>query len=85
MTERISSSKVRDEFSEALNRVAYQGSRIVLNRRGKDVAALVPIEDLKLLEELEERMDLEEAERRLDDPNEKPVPYESVRKEMGLA
>ena len=39
-------------------RVAYKGERIVLERHGKDVAALVSVEDLELLEELEDRTDL---------------------------
>ena len=35
----------RDNLSDALNRVAYQGDRIVLERRGKDVAVLIPVEE----------------------------------------
>ena len=56
-----------------------------MHRRGKAVAALIPLEDLALLEELEDRLDVEEAERRLADPNEVPIPYEQVQKELGLA
>jgi prevent-host-death family protein len=46
----LQSSKVRTEFSETLNLVAYQGERVVLERHGKRVAALVPIQDLDVLE-----------------------------------
>ena len=35
--------------------------------------------------EIEDRLDAEEAKRRLADPNEVPIPYEQVRKELGLA
>jgi hypothetical protein len=34
---------------------------------------------------LEDLRDLKEAERRLADPKEIPIPYEQVRKEIGLA
>ena len=33
----------------------------------------------------QDRGDIAEARRRLADPNEKPIPYEQVRKELGLA
>jgi prevent-host-death family protein len=82
---RMAASQVRETFSRTLNRVASKRERIVLHRRGKDVAALVPVEDLTLLEELEDRLDVEEAKRRLADPNDKTIPYEQVRRELGLA
>ena len=49
---RLASGRVRQDFSDTINRVAYGGERIVLHRRGKDVAAVIPIDDLTLLEEL---------------------------------
>lgn len=33
----------------------------MVRRRGKDIAAVVPIDDLRLLQELEDRIDLAEA------------------------
>jgi len=83
MVERVSSSKIRDDFSEALNRVAYQGQRIVLHRRGKDVAALVPIEDLKLLQEIEDRID-REAIREAEEEGGENVRWEDLKAEEGL-
>ena len=61
----IPASKVRQGFSDVLNRVADRRERIVLRRRGKDLAALVPIQDLEFLDELEERLDLEAAQKAL--------------------
>ncbi len=37
-------------FSEVLSRVAYGRERLVVTRRGRALAALVPIEDLAQLE-----------------------------------
>jgi len=58
---RMSASQIRDEISDALNRVVYQGERIVLRRRGKDVAALVSMEDLQAIQKLEDLEDLKDA------------------------
>ena len=77
--------KARESFSEVINRSAYGKERIVLTRRGKEVAAVVPVEDLKLLEELENRLDLEAIEQALADPeNKKSIPWDQVKKELGL-
>jgi prevent-host-death family protein len=83
--ERLTTSKARDEFADTLNRVAYRGERIILHRRGRDLAALVPIQDLKALQELEDRRDVEEADRRLSDPAEVPMPYEEARRVLELS
>lgn len=82
---RMTTGKARQDFSETVNRVAYGRERIVLHRRGKDLVALVPVEDLKTLEALEDRFDAEAAEAALKEAEEKgTVPYEEVRKELGL-
>lgn len=82
---REAASNVRKDFAEALNRVAFGGERIILHRRGRDVAVLVPIGDLKLLEEIEDILDSREAASRIADPNEIPIPYETARKELDMA
>lgn len=82
---RMTASKARGEFSDVLKRVANKRERIVLNSRGKDVAVLVPVEDLALLEEIEDRRDAQEAKRRLQDPREVPIPYEQARKDLDLS
>jgi prevent-host-death family protein len=46
----ITTKEARDLFGEAVNRVAFGRERIVLTRRGKKLAALVPIADLEQLE-----------------------------------
>lgn len=80
---RISATAVRDSFSDTLNRVAYKGERIVLERNGKAVAAMVSVEDLALLESLEDRLDVEAVLAARDEPG--SIPYEEVRRKAGLA
>jgi len=57
----ISIAKFRDNMAEPINRAAFAGERIILTRDGKPAAALVGIDDLRLLEELENRADLKAA------------------------
>ena len=64
---RLSTSQVREALSDTLNRVSYRKERIILKRRNKDIAALVPIEDLELLEQIEERHDIEDATKVLEE------------------
>jgi len=84
---RLPSGKVRQDFSETVNRVAYGRERIILHRRGRDLAALIPVEDLALLEAVEDRLDVEEAEKILAEAKargERPVPWEKAKKKLRL-
>jgi prevent-host-death family protein len=79
--------ELRQSLADILNRAEYQGERIVIHRRGKDAAAIISIEDLKLLERLiedaEDRLDLNAARDALAESNER-IPYAVVRKQLGL-
>ena len=82
---RINASEVREDFAEVLNRVAYRGERIVVHRRGKDVVALVPVDDVALLQALEDRIDLEDARKALAEAKTKgTVRWEALKTELGL-
>ena len=52
----ISVSEMKDTLSEVLNRAAYGKERIIIASRGKPKAAVVSIDDLALLEELEDAL-----------------------------
>lgn len=43
-------SEARKELNEIINQVVYQKERFFLERRGRKVTAIVPIEDIELLE-----------------------------------
>ena len=70
----LNSSKIRNEFAAVLNRV--------VRRSGKDVAALVSLEDLDILRKIEDRLDNEAADKALKDPHR--IPWEKLKKDLGL-
>jgi prevent-host-death family protein len=83
---RLAASTARADFGDLLSRVAYTKERIVLHRHGKDVAAVIPIEDFhlleRLIEELEDRLDIEDAQEALKEPGR--IPWEKVKAGLGL-
>lgn len=52
--EEVPISEVRENLSDLINKSAFGKQRIILNRRGKCLVALVPIEDVEALEKQEE-------------------------------
>lgn len=80
--ELLNTTEVREDFAEILNRVAYRKERMIISRRGKRLAAIVPMEDVELLEKLEERMDLESAAKALREPG--AVSWKKIKTELNL-
>ena len=84
---KFSTAEAREKFGSIIKKAAVDKERIVLTKRGKDFAALVPIEDMRLLEELEDRLDLEEARAALAEAKADttpPVAWEKLKAELGL-
>ncbi len=84
MTE-LSIAEAREQFSEAINRAAYGKERIIVTRRGKPLAAIVPIEDMEAMEATEDRIDLEEAAKaRAEAKGKGTIPWETLKAELEL-
>ena len=82
---RKKTSEARKDFADTINLVAYQKERVVLHRRGKDVAAIVSVDDLTLLQEIENRMDIEDARTALAEAKEKgTVSWENLKSSLGI-
>ena len=67
---------------ELVDQVAHDGSRLLLQRYGKPVAALISAEDAEILEALEDKMDLDAVRAVLKNP--KPIPWSQAKKQLGL-
>jgi len=57
----ISITELKNALSQYLNRAAYGRERIIVASRGKPKAAVISIEDLRRLEELEDALAAHEA------------------------
>jgi prevent-host-death family protein len=85
---RLNVSKAREEFPDVVNRAAYGKERTIVSRRGKDLAAVIPIDDLRLLERLTkkemDRQDLADARAALKEAKEKgTIPLREVMRRLG--
>lgn len=83
-TTTINTADAKEQFSELINRVTNQKERIILTRRGNDIAAIVPMEDLHLLLESQHKNDLNEAVEALKQVREQDaLSLEDFKEELG--
>jgi len=85
---RLAAELITQSLDDALRQVA-SGNPVIVTRNGKDLAVLVPIDDLpfwkRMSDEEEDRFDLEEATRRLSEVKEEDwIPLNEVRRKAGL-
>lgn len=74
---RTGATALRNRIGDLLARVRYRKERVIIEHRGKPVAALIPLEDLELLERLEEEWETQLL-RAAKASSEKLVPLEEL-------
>ncbi len=57
----INTIHAKEQFADLLNRVAHNKERIIITRREKEIAVLIPLEDFELLQQSQDKHDLHEA------------------------
>lgn len=83
-TTSITTADAKEEFAELVNRVSHYKDRVILTRRGKDIAAIVPIEDLNLLLQSQNKSDLHEAVEALKEArNQGTITLDDLKTEIG--
>ncbi len=82
MTPKMSASVARERFADIVNRAEYRGERVIVRRHNRDVAAVIPIEDLELLQRVEDQMDIKDALKALKEPRGKTS--KQLKAELGL-
>jgi len=83
----VACTEARKRFDDLLEHVVRRKERVLLTRRRKPVAALVPIEDLSFLEAIEDQLDSEEFQRAKEEferSGEPTIPFEQVIRELGI-
>jgi antitoxin Phd len=84
MTTTMTTLDAKEKFTELLNHVNHTKERVLLVRRGKEIAALVSIEDLQFLETTQDKHDLHEAIDALKEAkNTGTITLEQLKEEIG--
>ncbi len=83
MLNKITTADARKKFSNIISRVAFGDESFVLTRRGEPMAALISMRELKLLQELEDKIDVDDAWKAKNEPGE-AVPWEELKKELEI-
>jgi prevent-host-death family protein len=76
----LPASQVRGRWAEVVDRVRVRGERVVVERNGRPVVAVVSIEDLDAIERLEDAIDRRAARAALARGN--FIPWEEVKKSL---
>jgi prevent-host-death family protein len=81
----LEATKVKRAFRDTINRAAFDKERIILTRRGNPIAAIVPLEDVHVLDELENAADAEDVRHaREEAARGEVVPWGDVKAELEL-
>jgi prevent-host-death family protein len=83
----VACTEAQECFDDLLERAVKHNERVVLTRRNRPVAALVPIEDFNFLEAIEGQLDAEEFQRAKEEferSGEPTIPWAKVKAELGL-
>ena len=83
MFQTISTAEARKKFADIVNKVVYGKEPVILTRRGEEIAALISMEELELLQLLEDHIDIEDAKKALKEPG-KNISADEFWKELGL-
>ena len=81
----VSTADARRNMAELMNRAAYGGERFVVTRHGKELVAIVPVEEANLLDRLKTHLEARDYEAALKAMAESgTVPWDAVRRELDL-
>lgn len=81
----VSTVEARNQLADIINRAAYGKERVLLTRRGRAIVAVVPVEDVELLEALEDQLDLEDARAALAEAREKgTILWDTIKADLDL-
>jgi prevent-host-death family protein len=76
----------RDDIQSALDRAADNKERVRVVCDGREIAAVIPLEDLELLEELEDRLDVLEAREAIAEAQREggTIPWQEFKRQLDL-
>lgn len=78
----VSMTTARHGFADLADQVRINGERVCISKNNKPALALVPLDDLELLERLEDMIDLREALKSLKQPG--SIGLEAFKEKLGI-
>ena len=78
---KVTVTELKEEFRKTTGRVELAGERVIVRRNSRDAFALIPIDDLRLLELVEDKLDALEALKSLEDPR-PSIPWAEARRPL---
>ena len=82
---KVTTAQARKHMSELLNRAAYGKERFVVTRHGKGLVAIVPLEEVTLLDRLRALLSKKDLEAAISAMNESGTSsWDEVRKDLDL-
>ena len=85
---RVSVADARKDLAEIINRATFSHERTIITRHGTDAAAVISIDELKLLDALiekwEDEQDLADARAAMLEAHEDSIPWEDIKRELNL-
>ncbi len=80
----VTAKQLKEASADVLSRVQYGRERVAVTRHGKEVAAVVSIEDVRLLERLEDVLDVHDALAAIEEAErEGTISLAELRKKLG--
>ncbi len=82
---RITTAEARQQMAELFNRAAYGKERFIVTRHGKELVAIVPLDEVTLLDRIRallSRKDFEAAVAEMEEAG--TTPWDEVRRELEL-
>lgn len=61
MSKLLNAAEVKEQFTDLINHISQHKERVIVTRRGKELAAIIPIEDLYFLQQTHDHRLLNEA------------------------
>lgn len=81
----VTTAEARKNMAELLNRAAYGKERFVVTRHGKELVAIVPLEEVTLLDRLRTLLSSKDFEAALAAMHEsEPQQWDEVRRDLDL-
>lgn len=81
----INTADAKEQFADLVNRVVHSKEKIILTRRGKEIAVIISYEDFNVLQECQNKHHLHEATEALKEARSNgTITLDQLKNELGI-